>query len=259
MNKEEIFSAWVPDASPWSTWAKPVLFAHLHLLYGVESVDPVRDTGWSPPAHARTALVLDLPGAEGVWMAVGLAQNGYRPVPLYNAIPSPVADSILNPFVQQNTAVDVLPIVRALCDGAAKIAGLQIFRDAPPAFLLDARRHGTAQTMPVGSFDNRSVCYTTDFPSANFLLAAGIQKILLVQTAELEPLWDLAHVLRRWQDGGIKLERIRLEPLSQPEPFTVSRPSWFRAMFARVLIGLGLRRAGGGGYGAWVPEPSSGG
>jgi hypothetical protein len=259
MNKEEIYSAWAPSSSRWSTWAKPVLFAHLHLLRDAPAIDVVGDTSWSPPAHARIALVLDLSGAEGVRMGVGLAQKGYRPVPLYDAIPCPLPESVINPPAIHHTAVDVLPIASALRNGATQLTGLQIFADAPPAFLLDSRRRGTAQNMSPGDFDNRSVCYTTDFPSANFLLAAGIQKVLLVQETALEPLSDLAHVLRRWQDGGIKLERIRLQPPSPVEPFTVSRPSWFGAMFARVLIGLGLRRAGGGGFGAWVPEPSSGG
>src|SRR5580658_7817741 len=103
MNKEEIYSAWAPSSSRWSTWAKPVLFAHLHLLRDAPAIDVVGDTSWSPPAHAKTALVLDLPGAAGVQMGVGLAQKGYRPVPLYNAIPCPVAESVINPLAIHHT------------------------------------------------------------------------------------------------------------------------------------------------------------
>ena len=34
-------------------------------------------------------LVLDLPGHSGVTAALVLAAGGYRPVPLYNALPGP--------------------------------------------------------------------------------------------------------------------------------------------------------------------------
>ena len=110
-----------------------------------------------------------------------------------------------------------------------------------------------------GEFDNRSVSFTTDFPSANFLAAHSIKRVLLVQKQALEPRPDLAHSLRRWQDGGLTLERLRLEPLSAREPFQVSRPPWYGAMFQRALSAMGLRRAGSGGFGAWVPDSSAGG
>src|SRR5262249_25610457 len=53
-------------------------------------------------------------------------------------------------------------------------------------------------------FDNRSISFTTDFPSANFLAAHGIARVMLVQKSSAEPQPDLAHSLRRWQDGGVK-------------------------------------------------------
>jgi len=113
--------------------------------------------------------------------------------------------------------------------------------------------------MQPDEFDNRSVSFTTDFPSAIFLASQGIQRVMLVQRNGLEPQPDLAHSLRRWQDGGVKLERFQIDRSSRPESFEVARPSWYGAMFQRVLSQMGLMRSGSGGFGAWIPDSSSGG
>jgi hypothetical protein len=96
-------------------------------------------------------------------------------------------------------------------------------------------------------------------PSANFLLTQGIQRVLLVQRERTEPQLDLAHVLCRWQEGGVTLERMRIEQPAGQERFQVKRPSWFGAMFQRALASLGQHRAAGGGFGAWMHEsPTAG-
>jgi hypothetical protein len=106
--------------------------------------------------------------------------------------------------------------------------------------------------MHPGNFDNRSICFTTDFPSANFLHANGIRKVLLVQRSRVVPQSDLAHILRRWQDGGLMLERTRVDFPDGRLTLQVARPSWYAAMFQRVLAAIRLRRARGGGFGAFV-------
>jgi hypothetical protein len=261
MTNEEIFEVWAPEGSPWSTWAKPVLFAHLGTPFGLPpSAEAACDVSWSPAADKKVAIVLDLPGEEGVWVAMALAARGYRPVPLYNAVPLPSGAPILDPLSERSiAAVDVLPIISALRRNAEQLAGMNIPTDAPPVFLLDANRHGDNLKMLPDEFDNRSICFTTDFPSANFLLTQGIQEVLLIQRDCIDPQPDLAHVLRRWQDGGLKLERMGLDSPLQRERFQVSRPSWYGAMFQRALAALGLRRATGGGFGAWMPDSSAGG
>jgi len=157
------------------------------------------------------------------------------------------------------STVNVLPIINALRKGADQLVQLNVPFDAPPAFLLDASRRGDGRKMEPDAFDNRSISFTTDFPSANFLASHGIQRVILVQKNRLEPQSDLAHSLRRWQDGGLKLERLHLDPASPLEPFEVARPSWYGAMFQRALFSIGLRRSGAGGFGAWMPESSAGG
>lgn len=261
MTNEEVFAAWSPEDSPWSTWVKPVLFAHLHDALILPASSEVRpDLAWAPPETERCALVLDLPGDEGVWMGAELAGLSYRPVPLFNAIPIPVHVLALSSFKPLTLgAVNVFPILSALRLVTAKLSATPVPVTAPPAFLLDANRHGGPTKPTIGMFDNRSVCFTTDFPSANFMRSQGINRVLLVQRKRFEPQTDLAHVLRRWQDGGLILERMRIESPMLREEFQVSRPHWYGTMFQRVLTALGLRRAPSGGFGAWLQDTSSGG
>lgn len=260
MTNEEIFEVWSPDDSVWSTWVKPVLFAQagtaVPLPPGAETAPEV---GWAAQGQDKFTLVLDLPIDEGVWLGLALTRCGYRPVPLYNALPLPFGVSAFDSETGRPVAaVDMLPIVNALRHGAERLLHLKLSPNFPPAFLLDANRQGDRPMLP-DEFDNRSICFTTDFPSGNFLLTHGIERVLLVQRARIEPQTDLAHVLRRWQDAGLALERIRIEEPTAREAFQVDRPSWYRAMFQRALASLGLRRALLGGFGAWIPESSAGG
>src|SRR5215471_1876962 len=143
MTKEEIFAVWSPEHSPWSTWVKPVLFAHLREEFTLPASHEIhRDVDWVPPATERYAMVLDLPGDEGVWVGASLALRGYQPVPLYNAIPQPIHPA-LNSISQLSIgAVNVFPILGALRRTAPWVSSIPAPPVAPPAFLLDANRHG---------------------------------------------------------------------------------------------------------------------
>lgn len=258
-SNEEIYCLWAPEKSLWSTWAKPVLFAHLGEAFVMPLTNEIpTEVSWVPSCEDKTAIVLDLPSDEGIWVALALARIGYRPVPLYNALPLPFGAPMTDHLGRQVAAVNVLLIISALRRGALSLRELQIADDAPPVFMLDANRQGDGLRMNQGQFDNRSVCFTTDFPSANFLRAHGISKALLVERRAVQP-DDLSHVLRRWQEGGIALERLRIDLSNEPEPFEVRKPQWFGAMFQRALIALGLKRVSGGGFGKWMPVSSAGG
>ncbi len=260
MNKEQIFSVWAPDDGRWSRWAKPVLFAHMESASGeIFTAGVTPDLSGVPDSAIHdTALVVDLPGAEGVLAGVALAQRGYRPVPLYNAIPISIGGVAVQPLLHRVTAaVQVLPIVRALQDHTVQLAGLKLAAEAPPAFLLDSNRGGAGRKMLPDEFDNRSVSFTTDFPSAIFLAAHGIRRVILIQKLRDDPLPDLAHSFCRWQEGGLTLERMRLDLPGAPESFRVTKPSWYGVMFQRALASFGLRRSGTGGFGAWVPDSPS--
>src|SRR5258708_39875145 len=96
MNKEEIFSTWAPDESPWSRWAKPVLFAYLDsALSHIAVTETAGDGSWGPAPGEKAALGLDLPGAEGVVTRIALPGPGYRPVPPDNAVPPPTSPPLL--------------------------------------------------------------------------------------------------------------------------------------------------------------------
>src|SRR5947209_11848860 len=90
ITKEIIYETWAPSAGLWSPWAKPVLFACMHIEPAPSAALEVPTVPeWLPDASQRAVLVLDLPGDEGVKFGLAAAQAGYQPVPLYNAVPGP--------------------------------------------------------------------------------------------------------------------------------------------------------------------------
>jgi hypothetical protein len=239
MSKQSIFDAWVPDRA--------------------------------------TAMVVDLPGSQGVTMALSLAAIGYRPVPLYNACPAPAGTKAL---------VDVRPIMIALASAASSLPSLGLPDEAPPAILLDANRNPAAAAAPRDmvednstyvppfltdakgetavvapsprTFDNRSISLPTDFPSANFLRSRGIQRIVLVQPHHAEPSADLSHTLRRWQQAGLTILAVAIHEPGPPRPITIKHPRAYRLLWYNLLAKLGLRRNPLGGFGGFLPVPSSG-
>lgn len=250
MNPSELFERWAPSDGAWSDWAKPVLFAS-----GV--ADDAAKTAWLearqrahgrfvPPRPGETALVLDLPGADSLAIALDCAAAGYRPVPLYNSTMGP------NPVVPNE------PIRAGLELGVDELANARLRSDAAPAFVLDARRiKGDPKPK---SFDNQWVVFPQDFPSAAVLGSRGIRRVVLVQDGRTDPQNDLAHVLVRWQNAGVGVASIDLASSSQaPVEVRIATPELSRALFQRVLRLVGLRRNSAGGFGSEVPEQATGG
>lgn len=273
MTPEEIYNAWAPSHSPWSQWAKPVVFAHLtsatnpYVLPPAIVADPVTtsfDLTPIPPADGTTAIVLDLPSATGATFALRLAnERGYRPVPLYNAVPAPFNAQTAALGVS-SVAIDLRDVMEALRAWADELAAISLPADAPPAFVLDARRRGPGWVPTPGHFDNRSVSLPTDFPSATFLLSRGVQGAMLVQLPRSgQPQPDLAHTLRRWQEAKIELSVYEIDvPPQLPQPprrLEVPKPSWFGHVWHNFLVRTGLRRNAMGGFGGFLPVPSEGG
>ena len=245
MTPDETFALWAPPESIWSRWVKPVVFAHLTVPPAEAPICPSPPLGWPERAEMDNAIVVDLPGPSSVAAGLALAERGYRPVPLFNAVPGPPADS----------SVDVWPIVFEIVRGAGRLAAARLPPAAPPAFLLDKNR----QLRRIGGeslFDNRSVSFPTDFPSARFLAGAGIRRAVLLQEFATRPELDLAHTLREWQRGGIALAEVSLDSRA-PAPLSVGRPSLLGWVWFRALTLLRLRPNPLGGYGGWV-HPSAG-
>lgn len=244
-DRDALYLTWAPPTSPWAAWAKPVLFAHATRAGG--SVAAVDLTGL-PPNDGATAVVVDLPGPTGVAAAVLLARAGYRPVPLYNAVPGGPA-----------AAVDVGPILAALSSTADDLRATSLPTDATPAFLLDAGRRFARGPLGPGVFDNRSVSLPTDFPSAERLRAGGIRRVFLIQPTTAAPQADLAHTLRRWQAAGLPVLRYATDaPARPPAVIDVARPGGFRSMWHGLIAVAGLRRHPLGGFGGLLPVSSAG-
>jgi hypothetical protein len=256
LNRDEIHQIWAPPEALWSRWVKPVLFAFMD---GVFEVPPARaasfETDWVPAA-GTTAIIVDLPGDEGVLWGIQLAQSGYRPIPLYNALPFPLNAKMSAADSRPLSVVDVEPILAALCREATALQQISLANDAPPAFLLDAARRVARFDPAPGRFDNRSVCFSTDFPSAEFLQTQGIRKAIIVQE-NTNVAGDLVQVLLSWQRSGIQLFRRKSGEAGPATPVVVERPSFLRTLWYRISVMLGLRRGELGGFGAIVP--SSGG
>ncbi|HKW24571.1 MAG TPA: hypothetical protein VJN48_02230 [Terriglobales bacterium] len=252
LKKDEIFAIWEEPKSPWSQWVKPVLFAFME--YELPPASPMTvtaDLDWVPAPQAGAALVVDLPGAEGAHVATELARRGYRPIPLYNALPFPIITAHI-----ARRAVDVSSILAAMRAATDVLQQLQLPAGAPPAFLLDANRRTAEFKLSVGDFDNRSICFSTDFPSAQLLNEKGIRSAVVVER-EREPDQDLARVLAGWQAGGITLMRKDLANAAAPGPLRIKPPRWWQAVWYWLTVRLGLRGSSLGGFGAII-EPTGG-
>lgn len=250
MDGRAIYEIWAPAGCPWADWVKPVLFGEMRTMTADDTgrPDPVPELRlpWLRRAKDDAALVVNLPGVEAMYVALYLAQAGFRPVPLYNT------------HRATNAAIDVDPIVDRLFFGTNNLRQAALPLDAPPAFILDAKRTFTGQTLSPGVFDNRWLVFPQDFPSASHLKEHGRRQVILVQRhAVVQD--DLAHVLLRWQRGGLGVHLLRLGKVETPQPLTVRKPSFFRQAWHRTFASIGFRRNAAGGFGGRVPEPSSGG
>jgi hypothetical protein len=244
MTREEIYAAWAPDDGPWSGWVRPVPFALLPDDQASVALGVI-DVTWAD-ASRREAIVVDLPAVEAIAMGVALAERGYQPVPLFDAIDAPGA------------LVSIGDIAPALAAAATRLASFRPASDASPAFLLDSRRMPKGVTPKPGDFDNRWITVPQDFPSASMLAARDIRAATVVEDAG-QVADDLAHVLRRWQDAGVMIQRRSSDAESATVAIAVPRPRFFKSAFYLITALFGLRTASVGGFGASVPDRSGGG
>ena len=244
---EHAFERWVHAGGPYGLWAKPVLFAPPPST----SLAPQAPLDWpkvdvtSLAPFERTAFVLDVPGTQALTFAMALAAKGVAPVPLFNGV-----------FGNGVPILNVRPLAQGLLDLVDALDGMS-FPDRPsPAFLLDADRM-SGSALP-GRFDNRWLTFPQDFPSVRFLVDQGITRVVVVSLrAEIRD--DLAHVLVRWQKGGLGIHVVNEKLTNAPALLSVKAPSGFRRTWYRALAKLGLRENTSGGFGGHVPEASSGG
>jgi hypothetical protein len=252
VDKYQIFEAWAPPANPWSAWAKPAPFAHLPPELAIRPVLTPREATLFPRAVERTALIVDARGATSVEYGLALAGIGYQPVPLFNACPMPPVSG----FEIARSAIDARSIVNALIVGADSLRQTRVAANAPPAFLIDALRLSPEAAIDDDTFDNRSVIFASDLPSARFLRGQGITSALLVHDATMLIGNDLLHALLPWKSAGVPVRAIGFD--GAPIEFSWPRHGFWGAVAMRAFALFRLRRNAQGGYGAFVPESSGG-
>ena len=239
----ELFETWAPVASLWSVLAKPALFVYPRPPTAVPFEMPAWQCAGTPPmGSGRKAVVVDLPGAEGVFCGLALADRGFRPVPLYN---------LTQGAGQEVIAVD--PLIHALHHGANLLRALAIPEDAPPAFLIDSDR-GRGLAAPT-MFDNRWMVFPQDFPSARALLSAGIERVTVIRR-ESAPHVDLLSVLRLWKREGLPSDRF--DPAAGTGVDLAIDTTLVAVFFAHLsMVFHGLRENAAGGFGGQVPVPQA--
>jgi len=188
------FKAWAPTGAMWTDWVRPVLFAAYDFSRSANAVVnlAIPDIPYMSRLNTDTAIILDLPGYDSIKEALGLAQFGWRPIPLYNGT------------IEQSGAmalVDNHAIEKALVLGAEKLRKIEISPDAPPTFLLDSNRMNRHK-LNESVFDNSWDLYEQDMPSAEYFLSNGITKIIVRGQAVLK---DLHIILYKLQKKGIKI------------------------------------------------------
>jgi hypothetical protein len=250
MDPAQLFDVWAPPSTPWSAWAKPALFVPSFDLSWTPARATVPHLPAIPSASARAALILDMEGDASVNAGLQAAKSGYRPVPLFNACPAPANDEF-----PLRTTVEVSAIHRALVSEAVLLSQLHIPADAPPAFLLDSQRAVERIAARPGVFDNRSVVFESDFPSAQTLLRNGITRVRIVHRGTGVGA-DLLHSLAAWKKAGIAIDctDISGEPIRLRWPVTGA----LGRFFVHLLSWLRFQRAENGAFGGVIAESSGG-
>jgi hypothetical protein len=267
---EQLYAVWAPPESIWSPWVLPVPFAELtfHQAFASAQIPPYSLEWVRGRPDRNFAIVADLPGAEAIHYGLALLELGFRPVPVIDGSPGPSGGMVIppNPSIPAHktsrspSVVDMRGLLLALCESAKPLQLAKLAPDAPPAFLLDSKRMIGAPYLDDMAFDNRWMVFPQDFPSARFLLARKIKKVVFVHdTFRTQPQEDLAHILLRWEEAGVAVESKSARFGEAPVPICVARPQRFRAAWYRALAALGLRRSDAGGFGGYPPAPSAGG
>jgi hypothetical protein len=181
---------------------------------------------WLPQASGRTALVIDLPAVESVRTGIAFARRGYRRCRC--------STRATGHRRHRDRTADA-----GACQRRRYLKTFSIVPTAPPAFLLDADRMQPPRHPP------REVRQSlgrvpAGFPVGDAARGARVSDVLLIHDRKSVQ-EDLAHVLLRWQQGGLRLMQASPSDSSTSE-LTVARPSWFRRAWYRALTASRLRR-----------------
>ena len=221
MNRKDIFKIWAPSGVKWSNWVRPVPFMEIneHLKtyeYCDFSIDEIECD--QSMIDGKTAIMLDLPGYEGVKEGIAFARKGFRPIPLYNGTNEQEGSK---PTVN-NQALEI-----ALIWGALELQKLKIDEEASPVFLLDSNRLNRYK-MDISLFDNSWDLYEQDVPSAKYFLENGINKIVIRSESVKR---DLKEILYKYQKAGINI--IFWERFEEPKEIAIKK-TWFKKEYKDI-------------------------
>ena len=194
MTAKEIYRIWAPAGKTWVDWVRPVPFIGIgecSKQYACSSFQVPRPEV-SNEIYKDGAIFVDLPGEESVSMGIALARQGYRPIPVYNGTIEQMGS---------RATVDNQTVGEALWMATTELSQIEIADDALPAFLLDRNRLNRFK-MEIALFDNSWDIYPQDIPSAEYFIARGIQKILIIGESVSK---DLKKILYDYQKKNITI------------------------------------------------------
>ena len=211
MTGKEIYRIWAPVHKKWVEWVRPVPFIDINEYSGMYdfSNSTTSYINFINEKCKDAAVIVDLPGVEGVKMGIGLAQKGCRPIPVYNGT---------TPQKGARATVDNRTIGPALEWGATELSKIEIEDDALPAFLMDSNRLHRFK-MDASIFDDSWDIYHQDMPSAEYLLNNGIKKVIVVGEVVSK---DLKKILYTYQKKKIKI--LWTKGYEEPKNIKVHKP-----------------------------------
>ena len=196
MENKLLYKAWAPiEGETWTRFAKPALFANIHKIGGWNVPDADIPHDIRSLTDGKTAIIVDMPGAKGVEIGLGLARIGFRPVPLYNGIHETSNGVLPN-------IVDNIPIIDALAASVAtlRFINANIHPKAPPAFLLDSSRYPQLPST-MGMYDNRWNVELDDMPSFTYMKEQGINRLVIWTEDKIQD--DLIPIANSYRAAGI--------------------------------------------------------
>jgi len=197
MENKLLYKAWAPiEGETWTRFAKPALFANIHKIGGWNVPDADIPHDIRSLTDGKTAIIVDMPGAKGVEIGIGLARIGFRPVPLYNGIHETSNGVMPN-------IVDNFPIIDALSASVATLRFINgnISPKAPPAFLLDSNRDPQLLNTTTMMYDNRWNVELDDMPSFTYMKEQGINRLVIWTEGKIQD--DLIPIVNSYRSAGI--------------------------------------------------------
>ncbi|OGV69874.1 MAG: hypothetical protein A3K19_19200 [Lentisphaerae bacterium RIFOXYB12_FULL_65_16] len=267
LDTQRLWETWGPvPGSPWEPFHCVTLFAALDRLNSMSraAAGPLADRDLpaylkipaDPPAWTQqpgTMLILDLPGprvaSAGIYFA---AMGGFQPVCTFDNWPNRAG--VLMPEQILGGLLHYAAAMQKVREGLAVTS--------PPMWLCDWNRSRASKPAP-GRYDNRYTIEDRLLPGPVMLSSAGIRRIVYV-TQDLPPqdalplcaAWDLQAYLMELKKKGFDVQAVSTattELFAQTGELEARPPgSWDTSW-------MGLIRSSAGGFGGFVPQPSSGG